>query len=262
MENKNKLSKKILIPCIILLLLSIGLASTTIVSAANTTANYTDKESDTGVYIFETSDNETLLGVCLDYERSEPSSQENKNVTYTLDNATNIDNKIKEAIVKYYRNESNLTVDELQHLVWKIYGKDTYDTPRISEMYDTLTGTMEIGDSYTYDDGTFLYTFNFYYAIPSNDIEAKPAQRMLLFSYLQQPRNNTTTINETNDNSTPEIDYPVPDIVTIPEVNTTDTNKTTNNSVASATLKKTGTPINLLLLILLSLIGFGYFRKK
>jgi polymorphic membrane protein len=40
------------------------------------------------------------------------------------------------------------------------------------------------------------------------------------------------------------------------------TNTTKNQITASATMKKTGIPINLILLVLLSILGFGYYRKQ
>jgi predicted outer membrane repeat protein len=41
-----------------------------------------------------------------------------------------------------------------------------------------------------------------------------------------------------------------------------DSDTTNNQTTASAAMKETGIPINLLLLVLLSLVGFGYYRKQ
>jgi predicted outer membrane repeat protein len=55
---------------------------------------------------------------------------------------------------------------------------------------------------------------------------------------------------------------PIPPIPPIPPEPNNNTNNTSKNPVASATMKETGIPINLILIILLSLIGLVAYRKK
>lgn len=262
---KRKLITSILF---ILLLLS----SITIASATDTTAKYNGTNSDNVTYSFKTSENETISGFCLNHSKVRPSIQGYENITYNITNTSNVNNTIKEAIIKYYLNQTKLTLDELQDLIWKIQGRNITNNTKINEMYDSLTGTMEIGDTYTYKNGTYIYTFNFYHALP-NDDDTKGivnVQDLILFTFTQEniPFDNSTTNNSTNNSTTNKVTTKnMTNDVTTPEVGKIDINTQTSNNSAdtnevSANMKTTGIPINLILVILLSLIGFDYYRKR
>lgn len=279
----------LLVSIIIISSISVTVAEDTNGNSENITGIYIGNGNNNGTlvntYDVYTSENKTLNGFCVNYTAHPPHLAGNNSTTFNISrNTSNTQNGVKELIVRYYGQEYENNNLSLQLAIWTITDPNNVTLDAIKEgeynyLYDTvynmlnsLTG-LEIGDFYSYDNGTHTRNFTFYLATPNNNT----IQDILLFDYIfdeiPAPTNNTTDpTNNTTD---------LPENTTEPTNNTTETTKdnSTNTTLVNnekqpkqtitdplaatkATMQNTGIPILALIMVLLSIIGFDYYRKQ
>lgn len=284
--NKRILSMFLLV----LLIGSIGA-----VMAVNDGENVTYKGYGNGTYVFNDSENNTVLGYCLNQTKSSPSINSNMKVS---NDTSSVDNQIKELIVTYYRGDSSVlqpTNVAIRTAIWNITNHQSLgSTGSLADQMITNTTNNPlgvIGNNYTISDGIYNYFFNFYYGTSSSS----SVQPMLLFTFLaelipeipEEPEppivNNTTNeTNHTNETNTTE-EPPITPVInnttnetvinetnttTVPTKNVTISNETENNltivdnefveeNPTIANMKKTATDwtLPLLLVIIIAIIG-------
>jgi predicted outer membrane repeat protein len=119
--------------------------------------------------------------------------------------------------------------------------------------FDPLTNIWHVGNLTAGEEATMNFTGHF----------TKPG------TYTLDIVTSGTNFDTTTDSATAIVEEPEPPEPPVPpeppeppEPSEPNNNKTTNNPTANATMKPTGLPINILLAVLLSILGFGYYRKQ
>jgi len=242
------------------------------VNAENLTGSVNSGDDNTFLQI--TIDGETFNGYCVDPHKDVPDNTESTITLGTggISDDDNINDNVKNIIVKYYRYDDNYYIFDnvyykfsdysIQKAIWdEIDGVDldSYDLslPFYAQLYKMRTDhTGVVGDTYTDENGV-KYNFIFGLAVPITEDDREKYQRCLFFKY---------TIGEFPD------PFPAADILRNSyragqnsNLGTLDINNPTPNNAINpvfASMEKTGIPILAILLVLLPVIGLSIRRKQ
>jgi len=176
------------------------------------------------------------------------SANPNTNITAVTDN------QIETLLINVNKGETILTVENITtetnktiNLTAKLADKN--GNPLIGKTINFFINGKYIGNATTNNEGIAVLSYT-----PINTGD---------YTITASFDGDNDYLNSTNDSSLTVTTQPTPTPKPTPNpVPNNDTNNTNNNPVASATMKKTGLTINLVLIVLLSLIELVYYRKK